>query len=135
LERHVSSLLIGPGTNAGPNHSFITGPTKGGLGAQTAIDLAQGKPDKILLLGRTESKVTPVIEEIMSISPSTEVHFVPLDLASFKSIRNAAAIINNSVSRIGVLINNAGVMAVKDYTLTEDVLSTNLVRTTSGISF
>jgi NAD(P)-dependent dehydrogenase (short-subunit alcohol dehydrogenase family) len=100
----------------------ITGPTKGGLGAQTAINLAQGKPDKILLLGRNESKVTPVIEEIRSISPSTEVHFVPLDLASFKSIRNAATIINNSVLKIDVLINNAGVMAVKDYTLTEEGL-------------
>jgi NAD(P)-dependent dehydrogenase (short-subunit alcohol dehydrogenase family) len=100
----------------------ITGPTKGGLGAQTAIDLAQGKPGKILLLGRTESKVTPVIKEIKSISPSTKVHFVPLNLASFKSIRNAAAIINNSVSKIDVLINNAGVMAVKEYTLTEEGL-------------
>lgn len=59
---------------------------------------------------------------IKSISPSTEVHFVPLDLASFESIRNAATIIKNSVSKIDVLINNAGVMAVKDYTLTEEGL-------------
>jgi NAD(P)-dependent dehydrogenase (short-subunit alcohol dehydrogenase family) len=47
---------------------------------------------------------------------------VPLDLASFKSIRNAATIISKCVSKIGVLINNAGVMAVKDHTLTEEGL-------------
>jgi len=99
----------------------ITGPTAGGLGAQTAIFLAQGKPAELLLLGRSESKATSVIEKIRSISPTTSVKFVQLDLTRFASIRSAAEIIN-TVKKIDVLINNAGIMGVKDYTLTPEGL-------------
>jgi NAD(P)-dependent dehydrogenase (short-subunit alcohol dehydrogenase family) len=66
------------------------------------------------------------MDEIKSMSSSTKVHFVSLDLASLKSIRNAANIINKSVSKIDVLINNAGVMAAKNYTLTEEGLEYQL---------
>ena len=98
----------------------ITGPTEGGLGAQTAISLAAGKPAALLLLGRTEAKSAKVIEEIKSISPSTKVQFVQVDLQRFESIRNAATEINKSVEKIDVLINNAGIMAVKEFTLTPE---------------
>lgn len=100
----------------------ITGPTAGGLGAQTAIFLAKGKPAEILLLGRTGAKSTSVIEEIKSISPSTSVKFVQVDLTRFDSIRKAADSINSSVHKIDVLINNAGIMGVKDYTVTPEGL-------------
>ena len=100
----------------------ITGPTAGGIGAQTAIFLAHGKPVEILLLGRTESKATSIMEEINSISPTTLVKFVQADLTRFDSIRSAAAIVKNSVNQINVLINNAGIMGVKNYTLTPEGL-------------
>ena len=96
----------------------ITGPTVGGLGAQTAVFLAQGKPAEIFLLGRTESKAASVIDEIKTISPTTLARFVQTDLSRFDSIKTAAATINDSVKKIDVLINNAGIMAVKSYTLT-----------------
>ncbi|KAH7360178.1 hypothetical protein BKA65DRAFT_421033 [Rhexocercosporidium sp. MPI-PUGE-AT-0058] len=96
----------------------ITGPSAGSLGAQTAIFLASGKPSTILLLGRTASKVSPVISEIQALSPSTRVQFIPLDLASFESIRAAAKTISNTVSKIDVLINNAGIMGITEFTLT-----------------
>ncbi|KUJ12214.1 NAD(P)-binding protein [Mollisia scopiformis] len=100
----------------------ITGPSAGGLGAQTAIFLAAGKPAEILLLGRTESKATSVMEEIQKISPSTKVSFIHLDLTRFDSIKFAAAEIKKLVSKIDVLINNAGIMGVKEYTLTPEGL-------------
>ncbi|TAQ86049.1 hypothetical protein B7494_g5634 [Chlorociboria aeruginascens] len=96
----------------------ITGPSAGGLGAQTAKLLAAGKPAKLFLLGRTESKITPVIDEIKAISASTNVKFVPLDLGNFESVRKAAATIKASTSEIDVLINNAGLMALPTYTKT-----------------
>ncbi|KAL3420582.1 short-chain dehydrogenase [Phlyctema vagabunda] len=98
----------------------ITGPSTGGLGAQTALFLAAQQPAEILLLGRSEAKVTPVVEEIKKASPSTSVRFIALDLSDFSSIRSAAAQIAASTPKIDVLINNAGIMAIKDYTLTKD---------------
>lgn len=98
----------------------ITGPSAGGLGAATAIALASGHPADILLLGRTESKSASVIEKIKSISPETSVKFIPLDLTRYDSIKSAAAKINESVKKIDVLINNAGVMALNDYTVTPE---------------
>ncbi|KAH6720400.1 hypothetical protein BKA61DRAFT_640718 [Leptodontidium sp. MPI-SDFR-AT-0119] len=98
----------------------ITGPTAGSLGAQTALFLASGKPSTILLLGRTASKVSSVISEIQALSPSTKVQFIPLDLTRFESVRAAASTINNTVSKIDVLINNAGIMGVTEYTLTPE---------------
>jgi hypothetical protein len=74
-ERHVSSLISSREQMVTPLTVVISVPTKGGLGAQTGIDVAQGKPDKILLLGRTKSKVTPTIEEISALQPkSTSSH-------------------------------------------------------------
>jgi NAD(P)-dependent dehydrogenase (short-subunit alcohol dehydrogenase family) len=48
------------------------------------------------------------------------VKSVLLDLTSLHSVRKAAEEINSSVKRIDILINNAGVMAIPDRTLTED---------------
>ena len=100
----------------------LTGPTTGSLGGQTAIFLAAGKPSQILLLGRNASKSESVIQEIQSISPSTSVQFIAIDLTRYESIRSAAAVISKTVDKIDVLINGAGVMSLKDFTLTpEDI--------------
>jgi NAD(P)-dependent dehydrogenase (short-subunit alcohol dehydrogenase family) len=92
------------------------------LGAQTAKFLAVGRPAQLLLLGRTESKITPVINVIKEVSPDTAVHFVQIDLSKFDSIRKAAAEVNSLVTKIDVLINNAGIMALKDFTPTTEGL-------------
>lgn len=63
-----------------------------------------------------------MISEIKSKSPSTSVRFVPLDLGDFSSIRSAAAAINQTTPKLDVLINNAGIMGVKNYTVTKEGL-------------
>jgi short-subunit dehydrogenase len=68
----------------------ITGASHGGLGGQTAIDLGSQGPNTLLLLGRSLVKVQPVIDSIKSASPATIVHFIPIDLASIASVREAA---------------------------------------------
>jgi len=66
----------------------------------------------------------PVIEQIQQISPSTDAQFVKVDLASFASVRAAAAEVNTSVPVIDVLINNAGVMTSR-FSLTPENLEVN----------
>ncbi|TGO63872.1 hypothetical protein BCON_0010g00370 [Botryotinia convoluta] len=98
----------------------ITGPTPGGLGAQTALLLAASKPATILLLGRDESKATATVESVKAISPSTTVKFVHCDLGNYSSIRTAAEFILATTPKIHTLINNAGVMAPAEYCTTPE---------------
>lgn len=104
---------------------MITGASHGGLGAHTALCLAAANPAEIILLGRSEEKVSPVMKEISSISPSTIVRFIKIDLLSCASVRAAAAEINASVSKIDVLVNNAGIMGVK-FSLTPENVESQL---------
>jgi NAD(P)-dependent dehydrogenase (short-subunit alcohol dehydrogenase family) len=92
---------------------LITGPSEGGIGAETAISLAYGSPSAILLLGRTLPKIQPTIDAIHKIDPAITVKFVPVSLDSLASIRTAAqAILDDiAVPKIDVVINNAAVMA------------------------
>lgn len=103
----------------------ITGASYGGLGAHTAICLAAAKPAEIFLLGRSEDKVSSVIKAIENISPSTIARSIKVDLASCKSVRDAAVEINSSVVKIDALINNAGIMGAK-FSLTPEKVESHL---------
>jgi NAD(P)-dependent dehydrogenase (short-subunit alcohol dehydrogenase family) len=48
---------------------------------------------------------------IKSIVPDARIEFLPIDLASLKSVKQAADSFNSSSSRLDVLMNNAGIMA------------------------
>lgn len=96
------------------NRTFlITGPSEGGIGAETAISLAHGSPSTILLLGRTLSKIQPTIDAIQSIDARIKIKFVEVSLDSLTSVRKAAKVIldDASVEKIDVVINNAAIMA------------------------
>ncbi|KAG0647319.1 Translocon at the inner envelope membrane of chloroplasts 32 [Hyphodiscus hymeniophilus] len=101
----------------------ITGASANSIGGNTALNLAAGNPASLVLLARDESKVSPVIKEIASLSPSTKAIFIPIDLSSQASIHEAASAITSSVSKIDVLINNAGVMAGPHKTTKEGIES------------
>ena len=90
---------------------LITGPSDGGIGAETAFSLAAGSPACILLAGRSLSKIQPVIDRISGAYPDVQTQFFPLDLSSQNAVREAAANINESVQSIDILINNAAIMA------------------------
>jgi len=92
---------------------LITGASANSIGAETAITLARhGSPAQIILPGRSQSKIDPVIATIKDLNPEVKVKFVPLDLSSPSSVRAAAAQIlsDPEVEKIDVLINCAGVM-------------------------
>lgn len=94
---------------------LITGPSQGGIGAETAISLAHAGPRMLLLAGRSLERIQPVIDTIHSINPSVTTKFIQTDLTSQASVRKAAQSILESppdeIPRIDVLINNAAVMA------------------------
>ncbi|KAB5577721.1 hypothetical protein GE09DRAFT_529524 [Coniochaeta sp. 2T2.1] len=92
---------------------LITGPSAGGIGGETATSLAAGRPAMLILLGRSQSRVQPIIDAITSTSPSTAVKFVQVDLSVLSSVRAAAATIlsDTDIPHIDVLINNAAIMA------------------------
>lgn len=96
---HTDALLV-----------LITGPSDGTIGGQTALDLAAGKPEHLILAGRDRSKIQPVIDEIASIDSAVKVTFIALDLGNLASVREAAREISSQVQKLHVLINNAGSM-------------------------
>ncbi|KAF2669028.1 short-chain dehydrogenase [Microthyrium microscopicum] len=95
---------------------IITGASNNSLGGETALALATASPAHLILLARTAPKVTPVIAKIASINPNIKITFIPVDLASLPSVRTAAATINDRVDKIDIVINNAAIMAVQEYT-------------------
>lgn len=100
----------------------ITGPSKDSLAAETAYYLAQlpESPTQIILLGRTESKVQPVLDRIKELNPSIKTTFVKLDLGDLKSVRQAVEKVKGITSQIDCLINSAGLMALEKYQTSVD---------------
>ena len=86
---------------------LVTGANTG-IGYHTARDLAQ-RDAKVLLACRSKQKAENAIKKIRLIKPDANLNWVPLDLASLKSIKEAATIVNQE-ERVDALINNAGVM-------------------------
>lgn len=82
--------------------------------------IASQQPQRLLLGSRTLKNIHSVIDDIHSMYPSTVVEPILMDLSSQKSVRAAAADVNSRISKLDVLINNAGIMAVPDRTLSED---------------
>ncbi|KAK7425329.1 hypothetical protein QQZ08_008226 [Neonectria magnoliae] len=55
---------------------------------------------------------TKAVNEIKETIPDANVQFLPLDLSSFASIRDAANMVLATSKRLDILMNNAGIMAV-----------------------
>jgi NAD(P)-dependent dehydrogenase (short-subunit alcohol dehydrogenase family) len=98
----------------------VTGASVNGLGAETAVSLAHGKPAHLILLARSQTRVDPVIARIKEVDASVKATFVAVSLDDLDSVRQAAATINGSIDKLDVLINNAGIMAIRDFTTNKD---------------
>ncbi|KAF9766411.1 hypothetical protein IL306_001197 [Fusarium sp. DS 682] len=98
---------------------FITGANKG-LGKATAIELAKHSPAHVYITSRDLGKGNAALEAVKkTASQGTKVSLLGLDLASFESIKAAAAEFLKREDRLDVLLLNAGVMGVPP-TLTKD---------------
>ncbi|APA10550.1 predicted protein [Sclerotinia sclerotiorum 1980 UF-70] len=76
--------------------------------AQRQRYLAHASSSLIILTGRSEPKVLPVIEEIHALNQPIMTHFICADLASQNSVKEAAALIGDLVEKIDTMINNRG---------------------------
>ncbi|KAH7122650.1 short-chain dehydrogenase [Dendryphion nanum] len=108
------------GANAKGKTILVTGPSSGGLVAELLTTLTAASPAYLILAGRNEAKILPVIAAINKANPSIQTTFLPLDLLDNESMRKTAAQINETVDVIDVLINNAGVIAKKQFALSKD---------------
>ncbi|UJH67860.1 SDR family NAD(P)-dependent oxidoreductase [Allomuricauda sp. SCSIO 65647] len=86
---------------------LITGSTDG-IGKLTALKLAKDG-HKILVHGRNPKKVENTVSEIKNNTSSGRTNGLVSDLSDFESIGRMVSNIPESISKIDVLINNAGV--------------------------
>ncbi|KAF7155642.1 hypothetical protein CNMCM5623_008184 [Aspergillus felis] len=89
---------------------FVTGGNIG-LGKETILQLAHHRPSRIYLGARNATKARDAIADIQKqLSTPADIRHIPLDLASFASIRSAAEKFTSECDRLDVLILNAGTM-------------------------
>lgn len=89
---------------------IVTG-ANAGLGLETVKQLSHHNPERIYVACRSPGKAEAAIKEIQQAVPGAcPLVFLKLDLASFASIKAAAAEFNEKESRLDILINNAGIM-------------------------
>ncbi len=88
---------------------LVTGPTLGGLGFHTALELARHGA-RVCLAGRTPAKLDAAADAITAEVPGARLDPLVVDLSDLASVRRAAG----TAGRLGplhLLVNNAGIMA------------------------
>lgn len=86
---------------------LITGSTDG-IGKLAAIQFAK-EGHEVFIHGRNAEKLTRVIAEIKESSNNSNVNGCVADFSDLKAVKQMATEIKGSLSKIDVLINNAGV--------------------------
>jgi NAD(P)-dependent dehydrogenase (short-subunit alcohol dehydrogenase family) len=87
---------------------LITGGNTG-IGKEAAVGLAS-LGARVVITSRNEERGRAAREEIAERSGRDTVDVMPLDLASFRSIRSFAADVLGRFDRLDVLVNNAGLI-------------------------
>ena len=106
----------------------ITGTTSG-TGYVCAREAAK-KGATVILLNRKSERSQSSLKQLQASVPNAKFEAVDCDLQNFESVRNAMETIKSKHEIIDVLVNNAGVMALKDESTTDgyDVqIQTNVI--------
>jgi len=102
---------------------FITGSTDG-IGKLTALKLAKGG-HTVYLHGRNSNKLTTVISELKKASNNENIDGFVADFSDLDAVSSMANEIKEKLSRIDILINNAGVFkSTMDHTKFGDIRMT-----------
>lgn len=97
--------------------AVITG-ANSGIGFHAARELARHGAH-VVMACRNEKKAREAMAKIRADIANASLSFVPLDLSSQKSVRDAATLIRRQQRKIDLLLNNAGLMWLEEG-LTED---------------
>lgn len=89
--------------------AVVTGPTLGGLGFHTALELARHGA-RVVLAGRTPDKLAAAAEAIAAEVPGAVTERLLVDLSDLGSVR-AAGEAARGLGPLHLLVNNAGIMA------------------------
>lgn len=84
-----------------------------GLGKEAAIKLAS-LGAQILILSRPSAKTDAAVNEIKQLTGNNNIQSIPLDLSDLSSVTSCAREVTSKVSKLDVLMNNAGVMAIPE---------------------
>jgi NAD(P)-dependent dehydrogenase (short-subunit alcohol dehydrogenase family) len=103
--------------------AVVTGPSVGGIGHATALELARHGA-RVVLAGRSPAKLVEAEVAIRRAVPDAELVPVTLDLSDLSSVRRAAEEIT-ALGSLHRLVNNAGIMATP-YRRTVDGLEQQL---------
>ncbi len=106
-----------------PPTAVITG-ANSGIGEAAAVSLAR-QGWRVFATARSAPRGRDAVDRIRQASRSDAVELVQLDLASFVSVRSAAADLLECGDGVDVLINNAGVI-LSERQITEDGLETTM---------
>jgi NAD(P)-dependent dehydrogenase (short-subunit alcohol dehydrogenase family) len=104
-------------TDLGGQVAVVTGGNSG-IGKETAVELA-GMGAHVIIAARNPAKATAAVKEVQHRSPGATVEQLPLDLASFASVRAFADTFKARFDRLDVLVNNAGA-SLRKRSVTED---------------
>jgi NAD(P)-dependent dehydrogenase (short-subunit alcohol dehydrogenase family) len=92
--------------------AVVTG-ANGGLGLEVARELAR-KGAHVIMAARDQRKADEAVASILADIPDAKLEVQPLDLASLASVKEAAANILAAHPTIDVLVNNAGLMGIRE---------------------
>lgn len=96
---------------------LITG-ANGGIGLETARALAR-RGATVVMAGRDAAKIDRAVAEVTRTAPAGRAEPLVCDLASWRSVREAAEQFRARHARLDLLINNAG-LYLSDHRTTED---------------
>ncbi|KAJ3114595.1 hypothetical protein HDU96_001897 [Phlyctochytrium bullatum] len=100
--------------------AIVTGASSG-LGLAASVEMAKHGAH-VIMACRSIKKAEEVVDKIRADNPGKKLQLsiMELDLASLKSVRDFAAAFTKLKLPIHILMNNAGVMAISDFTLSTD---------------
>src|ERR1043165_214110 len=90
------------------NPIVITGVT-GSIGGAAAKELAKSEKNDLIIVGRNESKLQQIKNELKTINPKVTIEIVVADLSSVKSVRQAVEVIKSKTNSLAGILNVAAV--------------------------
>lgn len=125
---HLSNVIKNHGRDMTNKVVAITGTTSG-TGFVCAREVAK-LGATVLLLNRKSERSANSLNQLRNAVPAGNFVAIDCDLQNFESVRNAISNIKDQYEVLDVLVNNAGVMALKDIATTDgyDVqMQTNVI--------